>query len=116
MKNWKDQEVVCVDIKTKRKWKTGDIITSFRGHEAVIAELQPPSRASVGGRIRTTLGTHSCIVYNAVYLTVPEYNKFLRIVRKLSEKYKGANLSKSTLKSMANNVIKFELASEEKKS
>lgn len=115
MRNYQDQEVVCVDVKTKKKWKTGDVIKSFRGHEAVIIELQPPSKVSVGGRIKTTLGTHSCTIYNAAYLTLPEYNKFLRIVRKLSIKYESANLSRSTLKSMANNVIKFDRASEDKK-
>lgn len=115
MKNWKNQEVVCIDVKTKKKWKTGDVIKSFRGHEAIIIELQPPSKVSVGGRIRTTLGTHSCTVYCAAYLTIFEYNKFIRVVRKLSIKYKTVNLSKSTLKSMANNVIKFDQTSEEKK-
>jgi hypothetical protein len=51
MRNWRNKEVQLVNETTGVRVSTGDTITSFRGQQSIVRDVEPPHKPSASGRV-----------------------------------------------------------------
>jgi len=70
MKNWNNEEVICIDKTTGKKVEVGSHVVSFRGEVHTVKHLEPPHKPSASGRIYTEEnfgGGLYCGVFNCTF-------------------------------------------------